>query len=41
MKKVIPLILLFTPFFSSSQTTAIPDAAFEQALINYGYDEDY
>lgn len=39
MKKVIPLILLFTPFFSSSQTTAIPDAAFEQALINYGYDD--
>ena len=36
MKKLI-LLLLF-PFSAISQYTSIPDANFEQSLINYGYD---
>ena len=37
MKKLISLLLLL-PQFIISQGTLIPDANFEQALINLGYD---
>ena len=36
MKKL--LLLLLIPFSSFSQYTSIPDANFELALLNYGYD---
>lgn len=39
MKKLFPLLLLGFTIVGFSQTTEIPDAAFEQALINYGYDD--
>ena len=38
MKKILPLLILFTPLFSIGQFTAIPDANFEQALIDLGHD---
>jgi Leucine-rich repeat (LRR) protein len=38
MKRLLPLLILFTPLFSMGQFTAIPDTNFEQALINLGYD---
>ena len=37
MKKLL-LLLTLAPYISVGQTTAIPDANFEQALINLGYD---
>jgi len=37
MKKLL-LILLFVPMIGFGQLTMIPDANFEQALINLGYD---
>jgi len=37
MKKLL-LLLTLAPYISLGQTTAIPDANFEQALINLGYD---
>jgi hypothetical protein len=41
MKKTITLFLLFTACYTTlAQVTAIPDAAFEQALINEGVDSD-
>ena len=38
MKRFLPLLILFTPLFSIGQFTAIPDANFEQALIDLGHD---
>ena len=38
MKKILPLLILFTPLVLFSQFTAIPDANFEQALIDLGHD---
>ena len=38
MKKAI-LLLFFLPCIAFGQTTAIPDSAFEQALISLGYDD--
>ena len=38
MKKIIFTLLLGFTFFGFSQTTAIPDQNFEQALINLGID---
>ena len=38
MKRILPLLILFTPLFSIGQFTAIPDANFEQALIDQGHD---
>jgi Leucine-rich repeat (LRR) protein len=38
MKRILPLLLLFTPLFSFGQFTAIPDTNFEQALIDQGHD---
>jgi hypothetical protein len=37
MKKLI-LLLFLLPTIAFGQTTAIPDANFEQALIDMGYD---
>ena len=37
MRKIIPLLFLL-PTIAFGQTTAIPDTAFEQALIDLGYD---
>ena len=37
MKKLI-LLLFLLPTIAFGQTTAIPDTAFEQALIDLGYD---
>jgi len=37
MKKLI-LLLFLLPYIVFGQTTAIPDTAFEQALIDFGYD---
>ena len=38
MKRILSLLILFTPLFSIGQFTAIPDANFEQALIDLGHD---
>ena len=38
MKRILSLLILFTPLFSFGQFTAIPDANFEQALIDLGHD---
>ena len=38
MRKLIKLILILFPFSIIGQNTSIPDANFEQALINLGYD---
>jgi hypothetical protein len=38
MKRILSLLILFTPLFSLGQFTAIPDANFEQALIDQGHD---
>lgn len=38
MKKIVFLFLLSLSVVSYSQTTSIPDANFEQALIDLGYD---
>jgi hypothetical protein len=38
MKKLLILPLIITFFSANAQTTVIPDANFEQALINLGYD---
>jgi Secretion system C-terminal sorting domain len=41
MKKILPLFLVIITFYNAAaQVTAIPDAAFEQALINEGVDSD-
>ena len=39
MKRILPLLILCTPLFSYSQFTSIPDANFEQALIDLGHDD--
>ena len=38
MKKLLFILLLTIPFIGFGQLTMIPDANFEQALINLGYD---
>ena len=38
MKKLLLLPLIAITLVATAQTTAIPDANFEQALINLGYD---
>jgi len=38
MKRILPLLIFFTPLVSFSQFTAIPDTNFEQALIDLGHD---
>ena len=38
MKKLLLLLFLGFTLFGFSQTTAIPDPNFEQALIDLGYD---
>ena len=40
MKLIITLIVLLSVSISFSQTTSIPDPAFEQALIDLGIDKD-
>ena len=38
MKNLLLLPLLFSMLNTNAQTTAIPDASFEQRLISFGYD---
>lgn len=38
MKKLLFILLIITTSIGVAQTTAIPDANFEQALIDLGYD---
>jgi len=37
--RTILILLLFVPLIGFSQITVIPDAKFEQALIDLGYDK--
>jgi len=39
MKSIFTILVALLPFLAISQTTAIPDPIFEQALIDLEYDD--